>query len=255
MTPILLSSGRLWLYTAGGRFASLFDHINDFTVDDSNNVEIISQVLGRTFPVKVITGSDRTLELSGVLWGDEYTASTLAEAVKAKDTRVIWALGAPASNRIIAVGQGEIDRSSISRSESAAFSLNLMIAGTSHGEVDVNALGGATMLEAQDSRLSSWANLPGLSTVPANTVGVIIVDKQRNPGSDLRGLEWLIRSGNSNQNYILQAAESSSRVINQITIGYFKRGLARFNRASNARYRVSYSGNAVNVDMYVGVFR
>ena len=166
-----------------------------------------------------------------------------------------WALGSPSDGRIVAVGQGYIDRQGLARGEGAAFSLNLMIAGTSYGEVDVNALGGATILDGKDSRLSSWANLPGLSTVSRDTVGIIVVDKQRNPASDLRGLEWLIRSGNSNQNYILQAVEASNRAINQVTIGYFKRGLARYGGASNTRYRASYSGNAVDVDIYVGVFK
>ena len=253
-TPILLSGGRLWLYTQGRRFVSLFDHINDFTVEDGNQVETVAQVLGRSFPVKVVTGSDRTLELSGVLWGDEYAASTLAAAVKANDTRVTWALGSPSDGRIVAVGQGEIDRQGVARSEGAAFSLNLMIAGTSYSEVDVNALGGATILDGKDSRLSSWANLPGMGTVPASAVGVIVVDKQRQPTSDLRGLEWIIRSGNNGQSHILQAAEQTNRVINQVTIGYFKRGLARYGGASNTRYRASYSGNAVDVDIYVGVF-
>jgi len=253
-TPILLSSGRLWLYTRGGRFASLFDHINDFTVEDGNQVETVSQTLGRHFPVKVITGSDRTLELSGVLWGDDYAASTLAAAVKANDTRVTWALASALDNRIVAVGQGYIDRQGLARSEGAAFSLNLMIAGSSYSEVDVNALGSATILWGLDHRLSSWANLPGMGTVPRDAVGVIVVNKQRNPGSDLRGLEWLIRSGNNGQAHILQAAEQNNRVNSQVTIGYFKRGLARYGGANNTRYRLSYSGNVVNVEFYVGVF-
>ena len=253
-TPILLSGGRLWLYTRGGKFASLFDHINDFTVEDGNQVETVAQVLGRSFPVKVVTGSDRTLELSGVLWGDEYAAATLAAAVKANDTRVTWVLGSPASGRIVAVGQGYIDRQGLARSEGAAFSLNLMVAGTSYSEVDVNALGGARLIDGKDSRLSSWTNLSGMSTAPRGVVGIIVVDKTRQPTSDLRGLEWLLRSGNSNQNYILEAFQVNNRVLNQVMIGYFKRGLALYGGASNTRYRVNYSGNAVDVDIYVGAF-
>ena len=253
-TPILLSGGRLWIYTRGGRFASLFDHINDFTVEDSNQVEVVAQNMGRTFPVKAISGSDRTLELSGVLWGDDYTAGVLEGAVRAGDTRITWALGSPASGRIVAVGQGEVDRSAVARSEGAAFGLNLMVAGTSYSEVDVNALGSARLIDGKDSRLSSWTSISGMGTAPRNAVGVIVVDRQRQPTSDLRGLEWLLRSGNSNQNYILQAVEQNNRASSQVTIGYFKRGLARYGGASNTRYRVSYSGNAVDVDIYVGVF-